>query len=56
MGGGYGINRSVSGGSALTTAEPAMKGCARHPGSVSASATGKTGKSHFAGAKIYRNK
>jgi hypothetical protein len=32
FGGGYGINRNVSAGNALTVAEPAMKGVSVKPG------------------------
>jgi len=51
FGGGYGLNRHTGGASSLTTAQPAMKGVRVSPGKVSASATGKTGKKHFSGAK-----
>ena len=53
MGGGFGINRKLSGSSHLTTAIPPHKNVRVHPGSDhSRSAIGKSGKKHFAGAKI----
>lgn len=56
FGGGYGINRNVSPGRALSTAVPPYGNVSRNPGKASASATGKTGKSHYAGAKIMSGK
>lgn len=56
FGGGFGINRNVSGDRALTTAEPAMSNCTRNPGRANPSSVGKTGNRHFAGAKIMSGK
>jgi hypothetical protein len=43
FGGGYGINRHTGGASTLTTAIPAMKGVARHPGTNIMPGSPKTG-------------
>ena len=56
LGNGYGINRNVSGGSALTTAEPAMAGVSVHPGlGKQMPGSPKMGK-HFQGAKVISGK
>jgi hypothetical protein len=55
FGGGYGINRKVGGASALTTAEPAMKGVTVKPG-CGKQMQGGTKMKHFQGAKIFRGK
>jgi hypothetical protein len=52
FGGGYGINRSLSAERHLTAAIPPHSHVTRSPGRASASATGKSGNRHFAGAKI----
>jgi len=56
LGGGFGINRNVAPGNVLTTAQPAMKGVSRNPGSVLGAKTGHSGKSHFQGAKVITGK
>jgi hypothetical protein len=53
LGGGYGINRSVSPEKALSTAVPPYGNVSRNsPGRGNPSETGKTGKRHYDGAKI----
>jgi hypothetical protein len=53
MGGGYGINRKLAGSSHLTTALPPHSKVTVSPGSNhSRAAIGKSGKKHFAGAKL----
>jgi hypothetical protein len=53
FGNGYGINRKTGGASSLGTAVSPLSRVTVRPGSVSASAVGKTGKKHFQGAKSY---
>ena len=56
FGGGYGINRNTGGARSLPTAEPPMASVHVRPGDHSRADTGKSGKKHFAGAKIHRTK
>lgn len=53
FGNGYGLHRNLKGHQHLTTAIPPHSKVTRnHPGRGPAEATGKTGKRHFAGAKL----
>ena len=56
FGNGYGINRNVSGDSALRVAEPPMGHVTVRPGDHSRSDTGKSGMKHFQGAKVISGK
>lgn len=57
FGGGYGLNRHTGGAGSLGTAVPPLKSVHVKPGSnVSARQLGKTGKSHFSGAKSVKNR
>ena len=57
MGNGFGINRKTGGSSSLSTAVPPYGNTRVSPGSGhSRSAIGKSGKKHFAGAKVIGSK